>query len=206
MTGWTAIVPVKGGARAKSRLPEQIGGVPRGVLAAAFSADTIAAVAATPGIDKVLVIAGVSELDEAWLGEACPRVRMLRQGSSAGLNAAVRHAATLVTGPVAVVLGDLPSLRPDDLAAVLADAQKRPRSMVGDVACHGTTMLMARDGRLAASFGPRSFTRHGRAGYVELDAPIRARADVDTVADLERAHRLGVGMRTAAALGLVSAA
>ncbi|WP_062383496.1 2-phospho-L-lactate guanylyltransferase [Demequina iriomotensis] len=200
MTGWTVIVPVKGGARAKSRLPETVHGVPRATLAAAFSADTLAAVSSAAGVDRVLVVTGVSDLEPCWLGAGAPHLRVVRQAAGAGLNAAVRYAAGLATGPIAVVLGDLPALRPQDLETVLDAAASRPLSMVGDVADSGTTMLMSRQERFPMSFGPQSVGRHGRAGYVELHAPIRARADVDLVEDLDRVMRLGVGEHTAAAL------
>ncbi|MDN4475304.1 2-phospho-L-lactate guanylyltransferase [Demequina sp. SYSU T00192] len=202
MTRWTVIVPVKGGTRAKSRLPETLGGASRGMLAAALTADTLAAVAGTASVARILVVSSVADLDPAWLGDVGPRALVVRQASGAGLNAAVRHAAGMVSGRVAVVLGDLPSLRPGDLAAVLGVAERHPRGMVADAEGHGTTMLTTLGDPLAVSFGPRSAARHRRAGHVEIPAPLRARADVDTVEDLARARTLGVGPRTAAALGL----
>ncbi|SEJ12098.1 2-phospho-L-lactate guanylyltransferase [Demequina mangrovi] len=205
MTGWTVIVPVKGGARAKSRLPDTVRGAPRAALAIAFGADTLASVVAAPGVDRVLVVPGVSDLGPEHLGRSASEVQVIRQPAGTGLNRAVAHAAALVTGPVAVVLGDLPSLRPEDLGEVLEEAALHSRGVVGDAEGEGSTVLTASVGRLPASFGPSSLKRHLRAGCADLDASIRVRADVDTEADVERALTLGVGPHTAAALGVMSA-
>jgi 2-phospho-L-lactate guanylyltransferase len=105
---------------------------------------------------------------------------------------------------VGALTGDLPALRPEELAAVLEQAFAIPgRSFVPDAAGTGTTLLLgARDGALEPRFGPHSRSGHARSGAVEWTAGASLRQDVDTLADLEAALRLGVGAHTAHEIGL----
>jgi 2-phospho-L-lactate guanylyltransferase len=120
-------------------------------------------------------------------------------------------------GPVAVLLGDLPALRPHDLGSALAAAAEALRDGTGDpgraaappamvfvpdAERTGTVLLAGlRPDAVRPSFGPSSARDHARAGARRLDLPLpRLRRDVDTPADLAAAVALGVGPRTAAAL------
>jgi 2-phospho-L-lactate guanylyltransferase len=117
------------------------------------------------------------------------------------------RAASAVPGPVAVLLADLPALRPQDLTQALEAAQTalatHPASSmaaVPDAQGSGTVLLAARAGAdLDPAFGPDSFGEHLHRGAVrlELDLP-RLRQDVDTVEDLTTALALGCGPRTTA--------
>jgi 2-phospho-L-lactate guanylyltransferase len=106
-----------------------------------------------------------------------------------GLNAALAEAAGHAAAEwpadgVAALVGDLPALRPDELAAALAAAAGHPRGFVPDAAGTGTTLLAAGPGTpLAPAFGSGSAARH-RAVAVELAAGRGLRHDVDTGADL----------------------
>ena len=105
-------------------------------------------------------------------------------------------------GDVAVLLGDHPALRPDELRAALDAAAAYPLAVVPDAEGTGTALLTARRGAvLAPRFGPRSAERHVDTGAVrlELDLP-GLRWDVDDRAALEAAVHLGVGARTRAAM------
>lgn len=66
----------------------------------------------------------------------------------------------------------------------------------------GTTVVVHQPGSVPATgYGPGSARRHLALGLLALpEAPAGARHDVDTLADLEAARRLGVGVRTAAVL------
>jgi 2-phospho-L-lactate guanylyltransferase len=123
-----------------------------------------------------------------------------------GLSAASRR--PWCARPAAVLLADLPALRPEDLDAALAaardalDAEGTRMAAVPDADGTGTVLLAARTpARLDPAFGPGSFAEHLRRGAVPLplDLP-RLRRDVDTPADLDAALALGVGPRTASAL------
>lgn len=199
-------MPIKSLTLAKSRLigccyPRDERNRARLVLA--MAADTVAAALATPGVGTVLVTATrpaeVAELRA--LG-----AEVVDDGGAAGLNAALRHGAGLLRradpeGIVGALQADLPALRPDDLAAAVAESAGR-RAMCADQVGTGTTLLLSTPGgRLDPRFGHGSAAAHVRSGATPLTTPAPTlRADVDTVADVERARALGVGRHTRAVL------
>lgn len=211
-TAWTVVVPVKPPSHGKSRL--EMPGVDRAALARAIALDTIAAAAAGPLVGRVVVVtddggfvlaaAGIPGLrfvaetptaSEA-LAEASPDARDLDH-----LNSAIRRGAITAAGPVAALLGDLPALRPEDLAAVLEQAADHDRAVVADAEGDGSTLVTATAGiPWRSSFGDGSFTRHVALGCTPLDAPESLRRDVDTAEQLREAATLGLGPHTAALL------
>ena len=103
---------------------------------------------------------------------------------------------------MAALLGDLPALGSEELAAALAAASATDHGFVSDAAGTGTTLLTARPGRsLAPQFGAGSAGRHALAAE-EIRGGPGLRRDVDTRSDLAEAADLGVGPATAAALGI----
>lgn len=128
---------------------------------------------------------------------------------AAGLNAAIRagvasarSGGSLAAVSVAVLLGDLPALRPGDLGAALEAASEHDRAVVADADGSGTTLLTARSGvELHPAFGPGSAVEHAARGHVVLDvADVPAlsglRQDVDLARDLAAVAALGPGPRT----------
>lgn len=121
---------------------------------------------------------------------------------SPGLNGAVRdgaeHARRLWPADgVAALVGDLPALRPGDLAQTLRMAAQTPTGYVPDASGLGTTLITAQPGsRLNPQFGARSATRHIEHATV-LDAGASLRCDVDTTEDLATAALLGLRQHTA---------
>ncbi|HEY7720032.1 MAG TPA: 2-phospho-L-lactate guanylyltransferase [Pedococcus sp.] len=200
---WRLVVPVKGGAAAKSRLHPPAG-VPRRALALALATDCLRAACTALPPARVTVV--TSDADVAAVVAALGSVVVPDPGE--GLDAAVEaglDAVDLARGSrpegVAVLLGDVPALRPDDLAAALGTAAAYPRVVVPDAEATGTVLLAARSGRPVPRFGAGSAARHERAGHVrlELDLP-RLRTDVDDDRSLAAARALGVGPATAAIL------
>ncbi len=105
--------------------------------------------------------------------------------------------------PRAALLGDLPALRPADLAAALTAAAAVDRGVVPDAEGTGTTLVTARRGiPLRTSFGDGSYARHVELGCapLEVEGTSSLRRDVDTAAQLDAAAALGLGPRTAALL------
>lgn len=198
---WTVIVPIKGGPEAKSRL-DPPPGVSRADLAAAIAADTVAAVACASAVGRVVVVCA----DLAWAVHAVQasdaRVEVVAERSRAGLNGAIEVAARGLTGPLAVILGDLPAARAVDVDAVLGTCIGD--GFVADASGTGTTMLLSRSGRLAPRFGPDSALRHATQGASRLSANPRLVQDVDTAADLAAAAMLGLGANCAALLGALA--
>jgi 2-phospho-L-lactate guanylyltransferase len=199
---WHLVVPVKGGTTAKSRLhPPQ--GVRREDLALALATDCLTACCAGMPSGQVLVV--TSDRRVRHLARALGAGVVADPG--AGLDAAVRAGrdealARSRDRAVAVLLGDLPSLRPDDLVAALAAAARHSRVVVPDASGTGTVLLTALAGAdLAPSFGAGSAARHEAAGHTRLllDLP-RLRTDVDDDRALRAALALGVGPATAGVL------
>lgn len=195
---WAVVIPVKPLATAKTRLRQAALGIPPERLALAFVLDCAAAVLACPQVAELLVVTDDAAVAKA-LGEAGAFV--VPDKPRAGLNAAVRYGAGMLSGPTAALAGDLPALRPADLAEALDAAGGHERSFVSDAHGTGTVLLAARDGRLDPRFGPDSAAAHTSAGAGPLAGGWASlRRDVDTVADLEVAVALGVGPNTRAVL------
>jgi 2-phospho-L-lactate guanylyltransferase len=190
---WVVVVPVKPAAEGKTRLAGVLEPADRAALARAMARDTIEAAAATAGVARVLVVTSDDEL-RATVPSAV-------DDPGGGLNAAIRAGVAQASLPVAVLLGDLPALRPDDLAAALVLAEQHPRALVADADGTGTTLLT---GLVAFTprFGVDSAALHEADGHIRLDVPLVStlRRDVDVPSDLTAVARLGVGRWTAAAL------
>jgi 2-phospho-L-lactate/phosphoenolpyruvate guanylyltransferase len=204
---WTVVLPLKGGRSAKSRL-----GAP-GALATAIALDCLHAVLAGELVAAVVVVTP----DPALAAEAAGAGALVRAESvpGAGLRAALDDGLAGVSGRCAVLLGDLPALRPQDLTAALRQAGQvltagrdgvqspQPRMVfVPDADDTGTVLLAALSaGAMVPRFGPGSASAHQAVGAFRLDVDLpRLRRDVDTPADLRAAMRLGVGPRTLAVL------
>ena len=207
---WSLVIPVKRLSAAKTRLVP-LPTARRADLALAFVHDCVTAALAAPEVGRVLV---VTADDVAAAGLAGLGARIAREPAAADgldrLNAAIVFGAGRSGDEwpdlrVGALTGDLPSLRTEELSAVLRrGAAIDGRSFVPDAAGSGTTLLLgAADGTLDPRFGADSRARHARSGAAELFGVGRSvRQDVDTLADLESALRLGVGVHTAHEIGL----
>ncbi len=200
---WVVVVPVKPSARGKSRL--DVEGVGRADLARAIALDTLAAASACELVAQVVVVTD----DAALAREAAmiPALRFVPEGDARGLDAAVAAGVAAIDPggrmPRAALLGDLPALRPADLADALGAAASVPRGVVPDAEGTGSTLVTAGPGTpWESSFGDGSFARHVALGCQALEIPDAStlRRDVDTAAQLDTARALGLGPRTAALL------
>ncbi len=191
---WTVVIPAKALPAAKSRLlSASTDERAHRRLVEAIRADTAAAARAAAGVARVLVVSDRADGDGV-LVQTVP-----------GLNGALAEAADLAARSwpadgIAALVGDLPALRPAELAEALARAAAHPRTHVPDAAGTGTTLLTALPGvALAPAFGPGSAARHA-ADSVALDGGGGLRNDVDTAEDLLAASVLGLGRHTGAVL------
>ncbi|PVU83914.1 2-phospho-L-lactate guanylyltransferase [Cellulomonas sp. WB94] len=205
---WTLVVPVKDARLGKTRLAEHLDDPGRIALVRAMAADTLAAAAATAQVDRLVVVTGDPEVARLAPATVGADVDVVAETQPRGLDAAVRaglaRARALDPGSgVGVLLGDLPALRPGDLAAVLDAATAHPRSFVPDADGTGTTLLLALPGAdVDPCFGPGSARAHTDRGHVRLDVPpgSTVRRDVDVREDLRAVRVLGPGPRTCAVL------
>jgi 2-phospho-L-lactate guanylyltransferase len=199
---WRLIVPVKGQLTAKSRLHPPAG-VARAELAHAFALDTIGAVVA--GIVPAHLVVVTS--DEHTARFVRDQGGLVVADQDSGLNPAIRLGIRTVErvlgpGPTAILLGDIPTLRPRDLIHALAACSRHPRALVPDASGTGTVLLSALSARdLHPRFGPDSAREHSR-DCVRLDLNLPAlRTDVDDDHSLRSALTIGVGKHTALVLG-----
>jgi 2-phospho-L-lactate guanylyltransferase len=195
---WHVVIPVKGGPDAKTRLAVGRDDI-RSAIARAIAEDSVAAALASMPPGRVVVT--TADLAVAAIVVEDPAL---------GLNAAVesgvdRVAETGGTGevPVAVLLGDVPALRPIDLQEALDACARHDRAVVPDIAGAGTVLLTSLDARrLEPHFGSGSAAEHERLGHVRLDLDLpHLRTDVDDAASLTRALTLGLGPRTSVVVG-----
>jgi 2-phospho-L-lactate guanylyltransferase len=158
-------------------------------------------------LPHVLVVSDQPAL-EARLRRAGLELEVISESGHVGMNSALtRGALTLRAQGYTSVLasvGDLPALRPESVARILAASRSHQRSFVTDASGIGTTMLVAHEIELAPQFQGRSAAAHHASGAMSLHeeaigSPVAdARRDVDTEADLAAAVGLGVGPATSA--------
>lgn len=198
---WHVIVPVKSRFRAKARLlppPE----IDKPQLALALALDTLDAVLEVVPPERLIVVSEDDEVDRAMANRDVQTVadpaRGLNPAVQAGLAEAVRRGPHR---PAAVLLGDLPALRPADLSAGLRACAATESALIPDHDGSGTVLLTHHDpAALAPRFGRGSAARHARQSTVlSLDLP-SLRHDVDDLDSLALAVDLGVGPHTARVL------
>ncbi len=124
-----------------------------------------------------------------------------------GLNQALAHGAAYAHDHWpgrgrAGLAGDLPAVRPEELAAALSAAARLGAAFVPDAAGTGTTLYAAAPGtEFRPQFGVGSRAAHLATGAREVGAGLTGlRRDVDTVDDLRLAEAIGLGPRTRAVL------
>jgi 2-phospho-L-lactate guanylyltransferase len=193
------VIPVKRLDAAKSRLRGAVADRWHPELVLAMVRDTATAVLGATSVAGLIVVT-----DDPVVAEVVRETgAKVSPDPGGGLNAALRFGADEVGGLSAhraVLTGDLPALRPEQLDAALAGAQRR--AFVPDAAGTGTVLLAVPPGEpLAPRFGPHSAGAHQSSGAHRLtgDWP-GLRQDVDTAADLHTVLRLGAGERTCALL------
>lgn len=206
------LVPVKPLSRAKTRLrgaADGGAGCPQAHtrLVLALARDTLAAAGGAAGVVRAVAVCSDAAVRDALAEDG---VETIPDEPAAGLNAAVHHGAAVLraahpAAAIAALPGDLPALRPEELAAALRDGLAIGSPVFcSDRSGLGSTLLLAPPGRvLAPRFGPGSAAAHRAAGARELPGCRPGlRCDVDTADDLLVARELGLGHCTRAALAL----
>lgn len=200
---WVVVVPVKAAVRGKSRLEHD--GVDRVVLARAIALDTLEAASRCALVAQVVVVSDDPAL--ARDSAAIPALRFVPEGERRGLDAAVATGVDAIDPGArmfrAALLGDVPALRPSDLADALEAAASTDRAVVADAEGTGSTLVTAAPGvAWTSAFGVDSFAKHIALGCTPLPVADAStlRRDVDTAAQLDAAAALGLGPRTAALL------
>ena len=197
---YAVLVPVKPPAIAKSRLAP-LGDDARRDLAAAFAADTVAAVLSCEVVDRALVVTDDHVLARTMSDLGAD---VIPDGTS-DLNGTLVQAAAEMhrRDPglrLAVVCADLPALRAAELGVGAGGGvarrhvvRHRPRrASARPSSPHRTS---TRSGRRSGPAPGSSTSRRVRTRSTGSTCP-RVRRDVDDPADLDEALALGVGPRT----------
>ena len=200
VVSWTVVIPVKLLALAKTRL-SGLADADRKAMALAMAADTVTAAVACSPVAGVIVVSDDPDVrHEAEAAGATVIADLPGAGLNEALAAGAEHATAAWSGRgLAAMTADLPALSAAELAKALTVASGVNQAFVADAAGSGTTLYTAMPGApFRPRFGPRSRLRHREAGAVELDLPDipGLRRDVDTLADLCEAARIGLGVRT----------
>ncbi|MGH3300182.1 MAG: 2-phospho-L-lactate guanylyltransferase [Streptosporangiaceae bacterium] len=205
---WSLVIPVKILAQAKTRLTG-LDAERRSRLVLAMAADTVAAALQADPVATVLVVTDDPEVRQVAGGLGAVA---LADVPGAGLNEALGYGAGYAQerwpghGRCGLA-GDLPAMRPAELAAVLRVAAGLGVAFVPDADGTGTALYAAAPGSaFLPRFGPASRRAHLDGGAAEISAPVTGaalaglRRDVDTVGDLRAAAAIGLGPRTRAEL------
>ncbi|MEX0426495.1 2-phospho-L-lactate guanylyltransferase [Nocardioides sp. DS6] len=192
------LLPVKPPARGKSRLVD-LDDEARVALARAFALDTAEACLAAAPVGAVLVVT-----DDAFFASEVRALgcAVIPDGVSGDLNGTIVQAAAEARrrwpGLVPTALcGDLPALRPADLAEAVGAVASGTPAYVVDAAGSGTTLYTAAYDAFRPSFGIDSARLHREGGATPIPGDLASlRHDVDTLDDLRAARALGLGPRT----------
>jgi 2-phospho-L-lactate guanylyltransferase len=191
MTTW-AVVPVKRFADAKRRLAGVLGPEARRRLSAAMLRDALAALAATPGLDRIVL--ATSEPSAAGFG--CPVI----DDGGGDLNRAIARAAAALEAAGAermlVIAADVPRVTAPEIARILATGEATPVVIVPDARGLGTNALLLSPPRaMEPCFGTDSRARHVAAarnlGLASMELRLAGLGfDVDEPEDLARLARV----------------
>lgn len=203
---WSVLVPVKRLHEAKTRLA--VDDRLRTRLALAFARDTLAALGRSRNVGSIFVLTS-DPVARAALRR--PDVHFL-DDHGGGLNRAIDAALPQVrylsgTGRLAIVMADLPALRPDEFRRAGAAASLCARSFVADADQLGTTAVFFSGGSIdRPRFGSDSRLAHARSGAIalELGQLDGLRRDIDRLDHLHAAAGLGLGDHTRAVLATES--
>jgi 2-phospho-L-lactate guanylyltransferase len=195
------VVPIRSLATGKSRLLTTSDPI-RSQLALAFFLDTVAALECSVLVDRIVVVSADTTIRHMVTGR-CETVADDEIGLTSAIDVGVAHLCrTRHSGPVAVVLPDLPFATKSAFDSLLFAARGYQQAFLADVTSSGTTSVTARSAdRVIHRFGTESARAHAEAGLVALDVPVpELRADVDVLDDLHRRKLLRLGPETSKVL------
>lgn len=163
MADWV-LLPLKPLAEAKTRLSPVLGLADRQDLMRAMVADVIAACRGARRVDRIAVITS----DAEWLAMAKDAgCHVLQEDGATGYAAAAERGCALLAGRgdvrhVAVLPGDLPMLRPQEVDRVMATLASGARCVIvpSRDGLGTNCMAQALPHPVPLRYGPRSFSRH----------------------------------------------
>ena len=202
MVSWTVVIPVKLLALAKTRLSD-LADADREAMALAMAADTVTAAVVCPPVGGVIVVSDDPDVAAGgrgrWARASSPTCLAL--ASTEALAAGAEHATASWPGRgLAALTADLPALSAAELAIALTVASGVNQAFVADAAGVGHDLVHREAwGAVPAALRPAvaASSPGGRRGRARPARHPGLRRDVDTLADLCEAARIGLGRRSA---------
>ncbi len=184
MKRWTALVAVKQGAQAKSRLSNLLDLPARTALADALAEHVVSCLR---GIDLIEAVCVLSPSPVQWDGVTW----MADSGS--GLNNELDRAAAALPGPLLVLHADLPFVEANEITQFLAAATDAGVAIAPDRHERGTNGVAFTGGASGFAFGPGSLDRHlGKWPNAVIVRRHGLAFDLDTADDFAEAARCNV--------------
>jgi 2-phospho-L-lactate guanylyltransferase len=153
MMRWTAVVPLKLGPNCKSRLAPLFSPDQRRRLLQTMAGHVVEVLCDVSMFDDVVLI-GLDTLPD-WSGTCIP-------DAGRGLNAELNAVAATIDHGLLIILGDLPCLKRDEIAALLVAAEDSGCAIAPDRHGQGTNALALRQvpAGISFAFGDDSFAKH----------------------------------------------
>ena len=193
----TAIIPVKRFGEAKQRLLAVLDRPQRAGLVKAMLADVLAAISASEGVERLIVVTGEGRAERIALAHArrtATPLEVLRdpddRGHSEAATLGIIRALSHSAGCVALLPGDCPLLERAELDLAIGRMSSGRVAVVPDRHGTGTNgLLLAPADAIAPAFGEGSMARHReratRAGHsVAIERLSSLALDLDTSDDL----------------------
>jgi 2-phospho-L-lactate guanylyltransferase len=186
MSSW-ALVPVKAGGLGKQRLASSLTQAQRAELIRVMLGEVLEALAATPAIERVLVLSGERGHVPGAIEVAGDPGTGLNESLQAMLPALAARGATRLT----ILFADLPLVSAADVSALVEAAGATAVALAPDHAGTGTNALtLPLPTPFRLKFGPGSFAAHlAEAERTGLSVTAVERAglarDIDEPADIE---------------------
>ncbi len=185
-----ALVPLKQLTRSKQRLGAVLAPEERKGLVLAMARDVLTVIRQHAAIDGVLLVSRAHEAEK--IAAEC-EVELFRESEHADLSQALTEASRHVVrqhgaSATLVIPSDVPLIRDDDIAAVLA--QHDSITVVPDASGEGTNaLLLSPPDIIAYAFGEQSFRHHTESSSAAGVTPIivknlRMSQDIDVPDDL----------------------
>jgi 2-phospho-L-lactate guanylyltransferase len=199
-----AVIAVRGGPTAKSRLSGKFDGSRRSALVTAMLGDMLAALRASPSIEAIWVATPTPAL-AVIAAENGARIVWDERGSD--LNGAFEKACARIRlgaedETVLLLPGDLPQVSANDIECMIRARTGAVMAIAETIADGGTAAIaLPASSSLHFAYGPDSFARHLIAARASGLQPRVVTApglvmDVDRPNDIDRLNRLAIAGRT----------
>ncbi|WP_052889119.1 2-phospho-L-lactate guanylyltransferase [Thermogemmatispora carboxidivorans] len=192
LSSCSALIPVKALAAAKGRLAGYLTPAERAQLVLTMLHHVVTTLQATGRLSRIVVVSAderVRACAVSWGAEGWPEAQ---PGHNAALEAAARRLQAEGVAALLTISADLPWLKTEEVAALLAQAQRYPVVLVPAHDGQGTNALLLRPPLLVPYlFGEQSLQRYceaaqrRRLAYRCYESPGLA-LDIDTPEDLQR--------------------